>query len=98
ERTLKIWTPNLDDLNSWLQRSGLPKINQAQAEEILLEVNPHYENKIHTGAVTDSQMYSNFVKWVKRDSKLTEKLFEQAVKLQSSTTPAESLQADMGDW
>jgi len=38
------------------------------------------------------------VKWVKRDSKLTEKLFEQAVKLQSSTTPAESLQADMGDW
>lgn len=98
EHTLKIWTPNLDDLNSWLQRSGLPKITQAQAEEILLEVNPHYENKIHTGAVTDSQMYSNFVKWVKRDSKLTEKLFEQAVKLQSSTTPAESLQADMGDW
>ena len=98
ERTLKIWTPNLDDLNSWLQRSGLPKINQAQAEEILLEVNPHYENKIHTGAVTDSQMYSNFVKWVKRDTKLTEKLFEQAVKLQSSTTPAESLQADMGAW
>ncbi len=80
ERTLKIWTPNLDDLNSWLQRSGLPKINQAQAEEILLEVNPHYENKIHTGAVTDSQMYSNFVKWVKRDTKLTEKLFEQAAK------------------
>ena len=80
ERTLKIWTPNLDDLNSWLQRSGLPKINQAQAEEILLEVNSHYENKIHTGAVTDSQMYSNFVKWVKRDTKLTEKLFEQASK------------------
>jgi len=76
----------------------LPKITQAQAEEILLEVNPHYENKIHVGAVTGSQMYSNFVKWVKRDSKLTEKLFEQAVKLQSSTTPAESLQADMGDW
>jgi len=98
EHALKIWTPNLNDLNSWLQRSGLPKITQAQAEEILLEVNPHYKNKIHVGAVTGSQMYSNFVKWVKRDSKLTEKLFEQAVKLQSSTTPAESLQADMGDW
>jgi len=80
ERTLKIWVPKLNELNSWLQRSGLPKITQAQAEEILLEVNPHYENKIHTGAVTDSQMYSNFVKWVKRDSKLTEKLFEQASK------------------
>ena len=98
EHTLKIWVPKLNELNSWLQRSGLPKITQTQAEEILLEVNPHYENKIHTGAVTDSQMYSNFVKWVKRDSKLSEKLFEQAVKLQSSTTPAESLQADMGDW
>jgi len=80
ERTLKIWVPKLNELNSWLQRSGLPKITQAQAEEILLEVNPHYENRIHTGAVTNSQMYSNFVKWVKRDSKLTEKLFEQASK------------------
>ncbi|WP_257229856.1 MULTISPECIES: hypothetical protein [unclassified Acinetobacter] len=77
EHTLQIWTPNLDSLNSWLQRSGLPKINQNQAEEILLEINPHYENKIRTGAVSDTQMYSNFVKWVKRDSKRIEKLFEQ---------------------
>ena len=77
EHTLKIWTPDLHSLNSWLQRSGLPAITQIQAEEILLEVNPHYENKIHTGAVTESQMYSNFVKWVKRDTKLTEKLMQQ---------------------
>lgn len=87
ERTLKIWVPKLNELNSWLQRSGLPKITQAQAEEILLEVNPHYENKIHTGAVTDSQMYSNFVKWVKRDSKLSGKLFEQAAKTLSAQEP-----------
>jgi len=87
ERTLKIWVPKLNELNSWLQRSGLPKITQAQAEEILLEVNPHYENKIHTGAVTDSQMYSNFVKWVKRDSKLSEKLFSQASKTLSAQEP-----------
>lgn len=58
-----------------MQRSGLPKINQAQVEE-LLEINPHYENKIITGAVTSTQMYSNFVKWVKRDFKLVEKLFK----------------------
>lgn len=77
EHTLKIWTPNLDSLNSWLQRSGLPKISKDQAEEILLEINPHYENKIRTGAVSDAQMYSNFVKWVKRDNKLIEKLFEK---------------------
>lgn len=78
EHTLKIWTPNLDSLNSWLQRSGLPKISQGQTEEILLEINPHYENKIITGAVTDTQMYSNFVKWIKRDNKLVEKLMQQA--------------------
>ena len=78
EHTLKIWTPNLDSLNSWLQRSGLPKISQGQSDEILLEINPHYENKIRTGVVTDTQMYSNFVKWVKRDHRLVEKLFEQA--------------------
>ena len=86
EHALTIWTPNLDSLNSWLQRSGLPKITQNQAEEILLELNPHYENKIHTGVVSDTQMYSNFVKWVKRDTKLTEKLFQQATQPQSSQT------------
>ena len=91
EHTLKIWTPNLDDLNSWLQRSGLPKINQTQAEEILLEVNPHYENKIHIGAVSDTQMYSNFVKWVKRDTKLTEKLFEKNAQLPVAQSQPQNL-------
>ncbi|WP_416224553.1 DNA-binding protein [Acinetobacter sp. WCHAc060007] len=91
EHTLKIWTPNLDDLNSWLQCSGLPKINQTQAEEILLEVNPHYENKIHTGAVSDTQMYSNFVKWVKRDTKLTEKLFEKNAQLPVAQSQPQNL-------
>lgn len=78
EHTLKIWSPNLDSLNSWLQRSGLPKITKTQADEILLEINPHYEKKIAAGVVGDTQMYSNFVKWVKRDHRLVEKLFEQA--------------------
>ena len=78
DEVLKIWQPDLHSLNSWLQRSGLPKITQDQAEEILLEINPHYESKIHTGAVTNTQMYSNFVKWIKRDFKLTEKLMQQA--------------------
>lgn len=91
EHTLKIWTPNFDSLNSWLQRSGLPKITQAQAEEILLELNPHYENKIRTGTVSDTQMYSNFVKWVKRDNKLTEKLFEHAIQAQSAQSQPQNL-------
>ena len=91
EHTLKIWIPNFDSLNSWLQRSGLPKITQTQAEEILLELNPHYENKIRTGAVSDTQMYSNFVKWVKRDNKLTEKLFEHATQTPSAQSQPQNL-------
>ncbi|MFX5119247.1 hypothetical protein ABTC41_18460 [Acinetobacter baumannii] len=98
EEVLKIWEPDLHQLNSWMQRSGLPKINQAQVEEILLEINPHYESKIHTGAVTSTQMYSNFVKWVKRDFKLVEKLFKQAEQNNTQAINPENLETEMGDW
>jgi len=98
EEVLKIWEPDLHQLNSWMQRSGLPKINQAQVEEILLEINPHYENKIITGAVTSTQMYSNFVKWVKRDFKLVEKLFKQAEQNNTQAINPENLETEMGDW
>ncbi|WP_151690891.1 hypothetical protein [Acinetobacter junii] len=98
DEVLKIWEPDLHQLNSWMQRSGLPKINQAQVEELLLEINPHYESKIHTGAVTNTQMYSNFVKWIKRDFNLTEKLFKQAAQDNTQVINPENFQADMGDW
>lgn len=98
DEVLKIWQPDLHSLNSWLQRSGLPKITQDQAEEILLEINPHYESKIHTGAVTITQMYSNFVKWIKRDFKLTEKLMQQAEQSNAQAINPQNYQADMGDW
>lgn len=97
DEVLNIWKPDLQQLNSWMQRSGLPKINQAQVEELLLEINPHYENKIITGAVTSTQMYSNFVKWVKRDYNLVERLFQQASSVAQNINPSE-LKADMGDW
>ena len=97
EHTLKIWTPDLHSLNSWLQRSGLPKITQTQTEEILLEVNPCYEKRIQDGAVTDTQMYSNFVKWIKRDTRLTEKLMQQTNPQNQPVNP-QNFQADMGDW
>ena len=98
DEVLNIWQPDLHKLNSWMQRSGLPKINQAQVEELLLEINPHYENKIHTGAVTTTQMYSNFVKWVKRDFKLVEKLFKQAEQNNTQAINPENLKTEMGDW
>ena len=98
DEVLNIWQPDLHQLNSWMQRSGLPKINQAQVEELLLEINPHYESKIHTGAVTPNQMYSNFVKWIKRDFKLTEKLMQQAEQNNAQTINPENLKTEMGDW
>lgn len=98
DEVLKIWQPDLHQLNSWMQRSGLPKINQAQVEELLLEINPHYESKIHTGAVTTTQMYSNFVKWVKRDFKLVEKLFKQAEQNNTQIINPENIKTEMGDW
>jgi hypothetical protein len=98
DEVLNIWQPDLHQLNSWMQRSGLPKINQDQVEELLLEINPHYESKIHTGAVTTTQMYSNFVKWVKRDFKLVEKLFKQAEQNNTQTINPENLKTEMGDW
>ncbi|HGW4127976.1 TPA: hypothetical protein ACNH0Y_003917 [Acinetobacter baumannii] len=97
EEVLNIWKPDLQQLNSWMQRSGLPKVSQDQVDQLLLEINPHYENKIHTGAVTSTQMYSNFVKWVKRDYKLVERLFQQASSVAQNINPSE-LKADMGDW
>lgn len=95
EEVLKIWEPDLHQLNSWMQRSGLPKVSQDQVDQLLLEINPHYENKIHTGAVTSTQMYSNFVKWVKRDYKLVERLFQQASGIAQNINPSE-LKVDMG--
>lgn len=97
DEVLNIWKPDLQQLNSWMQRSGLPKVSQDQVDQLLLEINPHYENKIHIGAVTSTQMYSNFVKWVKRDYKLVERLFQQASGVAQNINPSE-LKADMGDW
>ncbi|MFW1924234.1 hypothetical protein [Acinetobacter geminorum] len=97
DEVLNIWKPDLQQLNSWMQRSGLPKVSQDQVDQLLLEINPHYENKIITGAVTSTQMYSNFVKWVKRDYNLVERLFQQASSVAQNINPSE-LKADMGDW
>lgn len=67
DEILNLWKPNLDSLNSWLQRAGEKSITQSEMENTLLEVNAHYERQIRSDSVSDSKMYSNFVKWVKGD-------------------------------
>jgi hypothetical protein len=66
DQVLNLWTPDLHSLNSWLQRSGETPMTQELVNQILLEVNAHYEPRLNAGQITDTQMYSNFVKWIKR--------------------------------
>ncbi|WP_338841021.1 replication protein [Acinetobacter lwoffii] len=66
DQVLNLWTPDLHSLNSWLQRSGETPMTQELVNQILLEVNAHYESRLNAGLITDTQMYSNFVKWIKR--------------------------------
>ena len=66
DQVLNLWTPDLHSLNSWLQRAGEMPMTQDLINQILLEVNAHYEPRLKAGLITDTQMYSNFVKWVKR--------------------------------
>ncbi|MEB3793691.1 replication protein [Acinetobacter sp. IK22] len=67
DTVLKLWTPNLDALNAWLQRSGIAKMTQSEVDGWLLEINGYYSTKIEAGLLTDTQMYTNFVKWIKRN-------------------------------
>ncbi|EQB5547711.1 replication protein [Acinetobacter baumannii] len=66
EAVLNLWTPDLDALNAWLQRSGIAKMTQSEVDGWLLEINGYYSTKIQAGLLTDTQMYTNFVKWIKR--------------------------------
>ncbi|MCR0116943.1 replication protein [Acinetobacter baumannii] len=67
DTVLKLWTPDLDSLNAWLQRSGIAKMTQTEVDGWLLEINGYYSTKIQAGLLTDTQMYTNFVKWIKRN-------------------------------
>ena len=61
DEILNLWKPNLDSLNSWLQRAGEKSLTQSEMEITLLEVNAHYERQIRSDLLSDSKMYSNFV-------------------------------------
>ena len=41
-------------------------MTESLVQELLLEINAHYETKLKAELITDTQMYMNFVKWVKR--------------------------------
>lgn len=70
DQVLKVWVPDVNQLNDWLKRSGLMPMTEELINQILLEVNSHYQDRIESGSIRSNQMYSNFVKWVKRDPRL----------------------------
>src|SRR5690606_30253120 len=82
DQVLNLWTPDLHSLNSWLQRSGETPMTQELVNQILIEVNAHYEPRLNAGLITDTQMYSNFVKWIKR--KYTQKTYQSSEKPNSN--------------
>ncbi|HGW3737656.1 TPA: hypothetical protein ACNH0K_003799 [Acinetobacter baumannii] len=67
DSVLKLWTPEIQTLNAWLQRSGIAKMTQSEVDGWLLEINGYYSTKLEAGLLTDTQMYTNFVKWIKRN-------------------------------
>lgn len=69
DEVLNLWTPKINQLNAWLQRSGEMPMTEQLVQQQLLEINAHYETKLKAGLITDTQMYMNFVKWVKREFK-----------------------------
>lgn len=73
DEVLNLWVPDLHSLNSWLQRSGEQPMTQDQVEQVLIEVNSYYSPRLKLGALTDTQMYSNFVKWIKRNKSTAKK-------------------------
>lgn len=66
DAVLNLWTPDLHSLNSWLQRAGEIPMTQELVNQVLLEVNAHYGPRLKTGLINPTQMYANFVKWMKR--------------------------------
>lgn len=70
DQVLKVWTPDVKQLNDWLKQSGLMPMTPELINQILPEINAYYQTKLETGSIRSNQMYSNFVKWVKRDPRL----------------------------
>jgi len=90
DQVLKVWVPDVDQLNDWLKRSGLMPMTPELINQILLEVNSYYQTRLEAGTLEPRAMYMNFVKWVKRDPRLYNQTSEeQPAEEQDLTSPPE---------
>ncbi|MFW2042274.1 hypothetical protein ACG94V_12805 [Acinetobacter sp. ULE_I001] len=90
DQVLKVWVPDVDQLNDWLKRSGLMPMTPELINQILLEVNSYYQTRLEAGTLEPRAMYMNFVKWVKRDPRLYNQTpDDQPTEVKDSTPPPE---------
>ena len=90
DQVLKVWTPDVKQLNDWLKQSGLMPMTPELINQILPEINAYYHTKLESGSIRSNQMYSNFVKWVKRDPRLyNQSPDEQQIEQEDTTPPPE---------
>ncbi|QQC79465.1 YdaU family protein [Acinetobacter bereziniae] len=90
DQVLKVWVPDVSQLNDCLKISGLMPMTPELINQILFDVNSYYQTKIELGQVNSNQMYSNFVKWVKRDPRLyNQSPDEQQIEEEDTTPPPE---------
>ncbi|MFW1767138.1 hypothetical protein ACG9X2_17015 [Acinetobacter bereziniae] len=90
DQVLKVWVPDVNQLNDWLKRSGLMPMTPELINQILLEVNSYYQTRLESGALEPRSMYMNFVKWVKRDPRLyNQSPDEQQIEEEDTTPPPE---------
>lgn len=65
---LNLWKPQLDQINAWRQRAGLPVTTQQEFDQTMITFLPYYAPQIRTSRMTENQIYSKYIAWVKRDN------------------------------
>lgn len=87
DQVLKVWVPDVNQLNDCLKRSGLMPMTPELINQVLFDVNSYYQTKLESGSIRSNQMYSNFVKWVKRDPRLYNQTSEEQPTEEQDLTP-----------
>lgn len=95
EQVLKVWVPDVNQLNDYLKRSGLMPMTPELINQILLEVNSYYHSRLEAGTLEPRAMYMNFVKWVKRDPRLYQQGSDDQQTQHENNQPEQQVQFTM---
>jgi hypothetical protein len=65
---LNLWKPTLDQINAWRQRAFLQITTQEEFDQTMVTFLPHYAPQIRSGRLTENQVFSKYINWIKRDN------------------------------